>query len=272
MKTFFYGLSVALLCFSATAQATGPRVTSSLFEPPVNEIFALDFPLVLSSDVANGGAGTAIIKAAFKAENVENTITPLPLQTMLSYYLNEENALAIIGHDLNLTAAEAKNVVLVPILILKESYFYYRPKHATLSWKGDLSTFKGLTLGVQKKDSSKTTAYQKAGIQVEQGRLETRISDLIAGKIDVVRETDLTMSAALDKQFTVQKNDVVRLEPSAGEAVIAVAFNKKNPKSAELAKHFQQGLGKIIASGEYDAILKKQFGETSASYVLPLKK
>lgn len=272
MKTLFYGLSIVLLCFSATTQATGPRVTSSLFESPVNEIFSLDFPMVLSSDAANGGVGTAILKAAFKAENVENTITPLPLQTMLSYYLNEENALAIVGHDLNLTAAETKNVILIPILILKESYFYHRPKHEALSWKGDLSVFTGLTLAVQKKDSSKAAAYQKAGILVEQGRLETRINDLMAGKIDIVRETDLTMNAVLEKQFAAQKANVVRLEPNAGEVIISIAFNKKNPKGAELAKQFQQGLGKIIASGEYDAIIKKQFGDSSASYVLPLKK
>lgn len=272
MKTLFYGLSVVLLCFSATTQATGPRVTSSLFEPPVNEIFALDFPLVLSSEETNGGVGTAIIKAAFKAENVENTITPLPLQTMLSYYLNEENALAIVGHDLNLTAAETKNIVLIPILNLKESYFYYRPKHETLIWKGDLSAFKGLTLGVHKKDLSDNAAYQKANIQIQQGRLESRINDLIAGKIDLIRETDLAMDVVLDKQFSKQKNNFVRLEPSAGTAVISVAFNKKNSKGAELAKQFQKGLTKIIDSGEYNAILKKQLGETGANDVLPLKK
>lgn len=272
MKTLFYGLSLALLCFATTTQATGPRVTSSLFEPPVNEIFALDFPFILSSEATDGGVGTAIIKAAFKAESVENTVTPLPLQTMLSYYLNEENALAIVGHDLNLTAAQAKNVVLIPILNLKESYFYYRPKHETLSWKGDLSAFKGLTLGVYNKDSLENAAYQKVDIQVQQGRLESRINDLIAGKIDLIRETDLAMNAVLDKQFSKQKNDIVRLEPVAGTAVISVAFNKKNSKGAELAKQFQKGLTKIIDSGEYNAILKKQLGELSVNDVLPLKK
>lgn len=272
MKTLFYGLSVALLCFATTTQATGPRVTSSLFEPPENEIFALDFPQVLSVDAVNGGLGTAIIKATFNAENIENTVTPLPLQTMLSYYLNEENALAIVGHDLNLTTIQAKNVILIPILNLKESYFYYRPKHETMVWKGDLSTFKGLTLGVHQKDSSENAAYQKANIQIQQGRLESRINDLITGKIDLIRETDLAMNAMLDKQFSKQKNDIVRLEPKAGIAVISVAFNKKHFKGAELAKQFQQGLTKIIDSGEYNVILKKQLGESSANDVLPLKK
>lgn len=272
MKTLFYGLSVALLCFATTTQATGPRVTSNLFEPPVNEIFALDFPFVLNSEVAEGGVGTAIIKAAFKAENVENTVTYLPLQTMLSYYLNEENALAIVGHDLNLTATETKNVISVPILNLKESYFYYRPKHETLRWKGNLSAFKGFILGVHQKDSSENAAYQKAEIQVQQGRLEARINDLIDGKLDLIRETHITMNATLDKQFAAQKSNIVRLEPNAGTAVISVIFNKKNPKGAEIAKQFQQGLAKIIASGEYNAIIKKQLGESSANDVLPLKK
>ena len=270
MKTFFYSLSVALICLSTTAQATGPRVTASLFEPPVNEIFTLDFPNVLSAESENTGVATSIIKAAFKAENVENTLTPLPLQTMLSYYLNEENALAIAGHDLNLTAAEAKNVILVPVLRLKESYFYYRPKYETFAWKGDLAVFKGLTLGVHKKDELAT--YQKANINIVEDRLEARISGLMAGKIDVVREADFTMTQTLKKNFATQQKDIIRLEPNAGEAVISVAFNKKNSKGAALAKQFQQGLAKIVASGEYNEILQKQAGDDSKNYFVPLKK
>lgn len=269
MKTFFYGLSVFLFCFS-NAQATGPRVTSSLFEPPVNEIFALDFPMVLSSDAPDGGIAAALIKAAFKVENVENTITPLPLQTMLSYYLEEENALAIVGHDLNLTATETKNVISVPVLSLKESYFYYRPKHQTLEWKGNLNAFKGLTLGVHKKEFSET-AYQKAGIKIEENRLDARINALIAGKVDVIREADFTMDATLKKSFAEQQKDLVRLEPSAGEAVISIVFNKKNPKGAALAKQFQQGLAKLIASGQYNEIIKQHVGDGNEKYFATVK-
>lgn len=255
MKTFFYGLSIVFFFLSSAAQATGPRVTSSLFEPPVNEIFALDFPVVLSSESIEGGVAAAIIKAAFKIENVENTITPLPLKTMISYYLNEENALAIVGHDLNLTATETKNVMLIPILSLKESYFYYRPKHENLAWSGNLAAFKGLILGVHKNDISEP--YQKSGISTEQDRLEARINGLISGKIDLTRESDLTMNAALKKNFSEQQKNIIRLEPKAGDAIIYIAFNKKNPKGAALAKSFQNGLAKLIASHEYDEILKK---------------
>jgi ABC-type amino acid transport substrate-binding protein len=269
MNPFFYSLSVALLCVSTTANATGPRISASLFEPPVNEIFTLDFPLVLNSESADAGVATLIIKAAFKAEKVENTLTPLPLQTMLSYYLNEENALAIAGHDLNLTATETNNVIFVPVLRLKESYFYYRQKHETLAWKGNLSAFNGLTLGIHKNDAS---AYQKTKINVVEERLETHVSGLIAGKIDVVRETDFTMAQMLKNNFASQEKEIIRLEPSAGEAVVSVAFNKKNPKGSALAKQFSQGLAKIIASGEYAQILQQQAGDESKSYFLPLKK
>lgn len=271
MKTFFYGLSVALLCLSTSAQATGPRVTSSLFEAPVNEIFALDFPLVLSADAPEGGLAAAIIKAAFKAENVENTITPLPLQTMLSYYLNEENALAVVGEDLNFSASEAKNVILVPVLNLKESYFYYRPKHQTLEWKGNLAAFKGLTLGIHKSDVSNMGAYQKAGIKVEQERLDVRLKALIESKIDVLRDTNVAVDVTLKKDFAAQQQNIIQLEPNAGEALISVAFNKKNPQGAALAKQFQQGLAKLIASGEYKNILKTHLGEQNEKYVTPLK-
>jgi polar amino acid transport system substrate-binding protein len=189
MKTFFINFMM-LLCLSNAAYATGPRVSAALFTPLVNEIFALDFPLILSSDAQDGGIAAALIKAAFQVEQTESTITPLPLQTMVSYYLNQENALAIVGHDLNLTPAEAKNTIVIPILILRESYFYSRLKHESLNWQGKLDGFKGLTVGVHKGDSS--TFDAKLGIKVEQNRLEARIKALIEGKIDVVRESDLT--------------------------------------------------------------------------------
>lgn len=269
-KVFFYVLNIALFCVATTVNATGPRVNASLFESPVNEIFTLDFPYVLNSESTNVGIATEIIKAAFKAENVENTLTPLPLQTMLSYYLNEENALAIAGNNLNLTATETKNVILIPILRLRESYFYYHPKHETLDWKGDLVTFSGLTLGVHKNDSPSN--YQKAAIKIVEDRLDPRISNLIAGKIDVIRESDFTMTQTLKKFFSTQAKDIIRLQPSAGESVISIAFNKKNTKGVTLSKQFQQGLTKIILSGQYQQILQKQADNESKNYFIPLKK
>lgn len=271
MKTFFYGLSIVLFCLSNAAQATGPRVTSHLFEKPENEIFALDFPIVLSSESENGGVAAEIIKAAFKNENIENTITPLPLQTMISYYLDEENALAIVGHDLDLNSTETKNVILIPILRLKESYFYFRPKHETLTWTGNLSAFKGLTLGLHKNNMS--AAYEKFGIIIEQDRLAARINNLISGKSDVVRESNLTMENLLKTHFVDQQKNVVKLEPSAGEALIILAFNKKNPKGIELAKSFQKGLSKLTATHEYNDILKKYTGDAPIEmYFNPLSR
>lgn len=259
MKPFFYSLSVALLCVSTATNATGPRVSASLFEPPVNEIFALDFPVVLSPDAPEGGVAAAIIKAAFEAENVQNTITQLPLQSMISHYLTEENALAVAGHDLNLTNAEAKNVITVPVVSLRESYFYFHPKHEKLSWTGKLSELKGLKIGVHKNDIS--DLYKKADINIVQERLEVRINALIAGEIDLVREADVAMNETLKTHFSQYQKEFVRLEPKAGDTVVTLAFNKKNPNGVTLAKQFQQGLAKITASGKLNEILKKYINE-----------
>lgn len=267
MKTF---LSIILFCASGMVFATGPRVTSALLTPPVNEIFALDFPLALGSDLAEGGIAAALITEAFKTEQVESTITPLPLQTMVTYYLTQENALGIVGHDLNLSAVDSKNIILVPVLSMKESYFYYRPKHATLTWRGNLDDFKNLVVGTHKDDMALS---QQSNIKVEQDRLDTRIKALISGKIDVVRESDLSMATTLAKSFADQKDNIVRLEPSAGNAVISVAFNKKNPKGTALAKQFQQGLAKLISSGKYTDIIKSYIGNAAVEqYFVPLKK
>lgn len=269
MKLFFYG--IVLFCFATMTHATGPRVTSALLTPAINEIFALDFSDVLCAETDDGGIAAALITAAFQAEQVESTLTVLPLNTMVAYYLNEENALGIAGHDLNLSAAELKNLIVVPVLSLKESYFYYRPKHETLTWTGKLADLKKLTVGVNKGET--LAAYQKAGIKVEQYRLDARIKALITGEIDVLRESDLTMKAALTKNFSGQQTDILRLEPNAGDAVISIAFNKKHPQGAALAKQFQNGLAKLIASGKYDAIIKAHIGDLAMeSYFAPLKR
>lgn len=268
MKKIFY--SLVLFVFANTAQATGPRVTSALLSTPVNQIFALDFPLVLSADSADGGIAGALITAAFQNEKTESTITPLPLQTMVTYYLNEENALAVVGHDLNLNAAQLKNVIVIPVVILKESYFYSRQKHEKLTWSGKLDDFKNLTLGLHKGDVSEP--YQKFGIKTEQERLDVRIKSLIDGKIDLLRESDLTMLMTLDKNFNSQKDTIIRLEPRAGEAVISIAFNKKNPDGATLAKRFQQGLKTLVSTGKYNEIIKTHIGNMPIEqYFLPLK-
>jgi hypothetical protein len=267
MKTFFYG--ILLFCLANLAQATGPRVTSALLTPAVNEIFALDSPAVLSLESTDGGVAAALISAAFKVENTESTLTPLPLRTMLSYYLNEGDALGIVGRNLTLSAAELKNVIVIPVLNLKESYFYYRPKHATLAWTGKLADFKNLTVGVNKDDD--VTLYKKSEINVEQQRLDDKINALISGKIDVAREADFIMTNVLSKKSTVQQNDIVRLEPNAGEAVVSIVFNKKHSQGAALAKKFQQGLAKILANGEYVSILKNHIGNGTVEqyFVLP---
>jgi ABC-type amino acid transport substrate-binding protein len=269
MKTFFY--SLVLFCVATMAHATGPRVTSALLTPAVNEIFALDFSDVLCAEASDGGIAAALITAAFKAEKVESTLTVLPLKTMLTYYLNEENALGIAGHDLDLSAAELKNLIVVPVLNLKESYFYYRPRHETLAWTGKLADLKAFTVGVNKGET--LTAYQKAGIHIEQDRLDARIKALIAGKIDLLRESDLTMKAALAKNFSDQQSAIVRLEPSTEDAVISIVFNKKNLKGAVLAKQFQSGLAKLIATGQYNEIIKAHIRDLAIeSYFVPLKR
>ena len=81
MKKFIS--SLVLITLVNTAQATGPRVTSTLLSTPVNQIFALDFPLVLNADSVDGGIAGALITAAFQNEKTESTITALPLQTMV---------------------------------------------------------------------------------------------------------------------------------------------------------------------------------------------
>ena len=169
MQKKLYILVLMTLFFNASLMATGPRVSTLAVAVDKNEIFALDLPPYVSTEVDQGGILSEVVKAAFDEVNMEVQITIVPLQNMLKYYYSQENAPAFLGRHLGLSPKKKSTLVRIPLWTAHENYFYYKPLHLKgLEFRGKLSNLKGLTYGAAKGENA--TAYKSAGVKVKKSR------------------------------------------------------------------------------------------------------
>lgn len=274
-KSVFSLLPVILLLslvVPASVQATGPRVTTQLFTPGM-EIYALDFPPFISTQVDGGGLDAEIIEAVLKAVDMEGVVTAIPLPGMLEYYLAQENAIAVLGRGLKLSAKQKKNLVSIPVSVSSEKYFYYKPSHETaLSWQGKLKNLKAYTYGAHKGEDVKV--YRDAGIAVEFGGSRSLLKKLRSGKVDFIKLPALSAEWMIEKYHPEQKTNFVEMKTPVGEKPTYIMFNKKHADGKESAKKFSKGLSEIINNGVYQALVEKHLGigERTDSYMRSWKR
>ena len=196
-----FNLAVLLIIVLSTSlMATGPRVTQSLISPDKKEIFAIDLPPFISTEVEAGGALKEIVVAACKEADIDIFVTILPLQSMVKYYLTQENAIGIMGRHMGLSSKEKKSLVEIPLYEAKEKYLYYKPNHKqALSWDGKLKNFKGLTYGASKgEDFSK---YKELGVKVKKARALSLFKKLKSGKVDFISVPGESAAWFIKKEF-----------------------------------------------------------------------
>ena len=231
----------------------------------------MDLPPFIDNEQPGGGINAEIVNAAMAAGQVEFVFTALPLQTMLKYYLLEENALGVLGRDLELNAQEQANLIFVPLFIAKEEYWYHQPsQQQPLPWNGKLESLRGRSYGAFKGED--VSAYRAAGINIEYGRGKGLVGKLVSGKLDFIRLPALSIDSLLDRHYPQQRKNVTRLEPEIGEAPLFIAFNKKHSAGETIAAKFRQGLADIIANGRYrEILLKYMAGEVAEARVKRLE-
>lgn len=249
-------LALLFLLMPAPAVATGPRVTPGLFSSGIDEIYAVDFPPFVSTEAAGGGLHAEIVGAALQAGGVKAIVTTVPLPRMVTYYLEQEHCIAVLSSYLGLSAEAKKERVYIPIAVVSENYFYYRPAQVKpLQWHGKLSNLKGLTYGSYEGENS--VPYRDAGIALKQISPRFFLKELLAKTVDFVRLPVMSAEWRLARDYPGEKNNIVRMEPPAGIAPVYIIFNKKHPRWEEASQQFRKGLAKIIADGRYMEILAK---------------
>lgn len=250
-------LFLALLSFSTLSMATGPRITTVVMAVEKNEIFALDLPAYISTEISQGGIISEIVSAAFDEVKMEIHITTVPLQSMIKYYYTQENAPGFLGRHLALDAKKKSTLVEIPLLSASERYFYYKPLHPKgLAFKGKLSNLKGLTYGAAKGEV--VTMYKNAGIKVKKSRTLSLFKKLKNGSIDFISMPKESAKWFLEKRFTKNKDDFVMMKEEGETVDVSLYFNLNNPRGKKMEKAFKKGLQAIIENGEYARILKKR--------------
>ena len=246
--------------FSAPSMATGPRVTPTLFASDADKVFAADLVPFVSSDIEGGGLDIEVVNAVFAAAKIENAVTTLPLQKMVKYYLQQENAVAVMGHYLDFEPQQQKNLIFVPISAAAKHYFYYRPAYPDgLKWDGKLSSLKGRTYGANRGED--TAAFKRAGVAFKSASPRSLLKMLINGQVDFVGISDLTMEWLIDNHFPNEKGSIVAMSPAAGALPGFIIFNKKHPQGAVLAERFNKALTALTTNGTYAKIVERYLGE-----------
>ena len=238
--------------------ATGPRVSTLATVIDKNEIFALDLPPYISTEVAEGGILSEVIKAAFNEVKMEVQITIVPLQNMIKYYYAQENAPGFMGRHLGLSPKKKSTLVKVPLFVAGENYFYYKPLHPKgLEFKGKLSNLVGLTYGAAKGED--TTAYKNANIKVKKSRTLSFFKKLKNGTIDFISIPKESVQWFLEKRLSDDKDNFVMMKEGSTNIDLCIYFNMNNPKGKKMLGAFKKGLKSILENGKYATILEKHF-------------
>lgn len=243
------------------AMATGPRVTPALFDSDAHEIYALDFPPFISTELAESGPIPDIVSQALSTPEHDVLINAQPLQRMVKYYLLEESGVASVGRYLDLSSAHSNTLVKIPVLVTSESYYYYRPnqKHG-ITWDGALKSLRDYRYGAH--TGEPVEQLEKVGIAVTKGRSVPLLKKLKKGDVDFVSFPDLAAGWLFQRYFRGDESSFVRLGTARHESVVYVTFNLKHPQGEILANKFRNNLVKMLDDGRYGEIMSKHLGNS----------
>jgi len=251
---FFMSLSCFL--FASDVSATGPRITKSLLSPNENQIYSYDYPPFTTTDLEMGGMSTEIIDAVLQKINIDATQIIVPLQSMVKFYIHQEQPLAVYGKNLNFNQQQKKHLTFIPIGIMNSQYVFYKPAHKeNVSWNGQLSSLAKYTYGAS--NGELVEEYKKENVKVKYARTHSLLKKLISKEIDFMKMSELNRIWMLDKHFPHEKSGFVVMNNSDKIEPVFIIFNKKHPQSSHIAKIFKKGLAEIVDSGEYLKIIKK---------------
>ncbi len=246
---------------SIPLMATGPRISPNIISLEKNEIYALDLPPFISTEVDHEGILGEIVTQAFLEQDIQVIINVVPLQSMLRYYLVEENALALMGRHLGISNYKTNSLISIPLFVSAEHYIYYKPIHKHLSYEDTLSNRKKLIYGASQGED--VTAFKKASIKVKKNRALSMFKKLKQGDIDFISMPLQSTQWFLDKKYANEKHNFAILNANPRPVPIEIYFNLNNPKGKKLSTAFKKGLQTILKNGKYTEILKKYIKDSS---------
>ena len=240
-----------------SALATGPRVTTALFSVDKEEIHTTDFPPYISSEVIDSGFVGEIINTALSDAKVDAVLTIHPLKRMSKYYLLQENALAVVGRHLTFTDKMKSDLIFVPIMVLEEKYYYYKPKHPE-GLKLNAETLKGLTYGAHHDED--VSRYAKIGTVVDEGSTVVLLQKLKSGEIDFISAPILTVKWLLKRYMPEDMEAFATTDDAGDDETLYMVFNRKHAEGKAAAAKFKAALAAMTKDGRYQKIVEKHLG------------
>jgi ABC-type amino acid transport substrate-binding protein len=242
--------------------ASEPRITPGLFSPERLEIFAYEYPPLVSIDIPGGGLYPELVNAAFAKVGVDVAITIMPVKSLVRYSLLQDNALGVIGSGWGFSDEERYQLIVVPFYVLEGGYVYYKPAQKKKpSLAGGLGDLKGHTYGAQKGED--VSLYEKAGISIRYGKILALFNQLKSGEVDFISMPDISRDWIVSNRYPSEQDNYLSIVGSSWEESLPVLFNRKNDDGEEIAGKFRVGLKKIIQDGSYFEILRKYHGKNS---------
>ena len=249
------------LAWSTGADATGPRVTTSLFSANQSEVHTIDFPPFVSSEVIDGGVASEIVRTVLSRGNISADITIHPLRRMIRYYMVQEQAMAmLIRHKSDMSDIE-QDLISVPVLKIKEKLHYYKPSYPQgLTWSKNLKSLKGLTYGAHYGED--VSAFEKAGVQIVFGSTMSLIKKLVHGEIDFLKAPEQSLEWLMKRYLSNEEQHLGQVDGSTVEDTLTIYFNRKHAEGAKAAKQFTAALEAMKKDGTYNAIFNRHMKNT----------
>ncbi|MDX8390154.1 MAG: transporter substrate-binding domain-containing protein [Mariprofundaceae bacterium] len=267
IKLFLVAITVVLI-LPNMAMATGPRVTTALFSAEKNEIHTTDFPPFVSTDLIDGGVITEIVHEALKRASIEAAITTHPVQRMVRYYLFQENVMAVMGRHLKFSAEEKKQLIFIPVMVMSEKLYYYKPAHPD-GLNIEAESIKSLTYGAHRGED--VSRYEQAGAAIHYGRPMALLKKMKSGDVDFIEMPPRAVEWLVDRYMHEQKGQFGSLPEKAHDEVMYVFFNRQHKEGETAAKAFKKALADMKLDGSYAKVIDKYLGDEGKLYLRRLE-
>jgi len=233
----------------------------SLLPATAAEVVRLDAnesPPYWSASMPGQGMCGELVQAIARASGIELAIQFKPLNRMI-----EDDA----NNDLGNPAFFMRNqefAAIIPIAVYHVSVFRYQPNHQKPLIIRSLEDIKGFRVGVLKGTLVDRSYFASAGIRVEESYSQASLfRKLHKGRIDMIVDIDLSGHHMIHDLFPDEVDAFAVDIIEKSESPIAILLSLQLADGSKVAKHLREGLERIKASGEYQAIVEKYYASGS---------
>ena len=230
---------------------------SNCIAAPILRLDANEAPPFFAKALPLDGMAGEIIHTIAKAAGLQADIQFKPLNRMIQ---NDRN------NDLGNPKFFMRNQnfsAIIPVGVYHVSVFHYLPNHRHRPNIRSLSDLKGYKVGLLKGTLVDRGVFQNSGISIEESySQESLFKKLQKGRIDLVIAVDLIGKSIISRLFPFDKDEFGSDLIAKSASPIAILLAEELPDGKRTGSKLMRALQKIRSNGEYEAILKKYYGET----------